>query len=53
MTEKTFYSMKAVKKFYFPKKYKKEMEERAIERLGFGTWLARQFLFAIRKGMGR
>lgn len=48
-TEKTFHSMNVVKKFYFPKRYKKEMEEKAIEKLGFGKWLAKCFLSEIRR----
>ena len=44
-----FYSINAVKKHYFPKEYKKEMEEKAIERVGFGSFLAHQFLMELKR----
>ena len=43
MIGKTFHSINAIKKFYFPKEYRKEMEEKAIEKIGIGLWLAKRF----------
>ena len=45
---KTFHSFNAFKKYYFPKEYRKEMEKIAQIKLGFGKWLARQFLAEVR-----
>jgi len=47
--EKTFYSIEAVEKYYFPKQYKRKREEELIERIGFGAWLARIHLAFLRK----
>jgi len=46
-----FHSINAVKKHYFPKSYKKEMEEKAIEKLGLGVYLANQFLNQFKKAL--
>ena len=45
---KTFHSFNAFKKYYFPKEYRKEMEKIAQIKLGFGNWLAKQFLAKVR-----
>ena len=47
--EKTFYSIEAVEKYFFPKQYKRKREEELIEKIGFGTWLAQQFLRRVRR----
>ena len=47
--EKTFYSIEAVEKYYFPKQYRSKREEELIERIGFGAWLAQQFLREVRR----
>lgn len=48
MTEK-YHSINAVRKRFFPIAYKKEMEEKAIERIGIGKYLAQQFLRTVRE----
>lgn len=50
---KTFHSYNAWKKYYFPKRYREEMEERAFLMQGFGKCLARQFLNSVRRGLKR
>jgi len=45
---KIFRSTNQVKKHYFPISYKKEMEEKVIEKLGIGLWFARRFLADVR-----
>lgn len=47
--EKIFYSMDAVRRYYFPKAYQREIEEKVIKEKGMGRVLAEEFLKHIRK----
>ena len=49
MSEKTFYSMEEIDKTFFPKEYRREKKKKLIEKIGFGTWLARQFFAFMRR----
>ena len=51
--DKTFHSTNAVRKYYFPKAYRKEMEEKAIENIGIGRFLANEFLREMKKKINR
>lgn len=50
---KTFYSIDAWKKCYFPKAYRREKLKRIQEKLGFGVWLAKHFLARVKRRLAK
>ena len=48
---KTFRSMNQIDKHFFPKNYKKQIEEKAIKEQGIGTWLAKRFLAGVKRAL--